>query len=92
MYIITLDGKEEEGAYSVTNEYGEQVLYIFEEEDDAIRFAMMLEEDRNYPSMHVIEVDDDAMLTACREHNYEYNIFSQHDFVIPPDEEENDFI
>lgn len=92
MYIITLDGREEEGAYSVTNEHGEQVLYIFEEEDDATRFAMMLEDDRNYPQMHVIEVDDETILTACKEHDYEYNIFSRHDFVIPPEEEENDFI
>ncbi len=44
MYIITIDGREDEGAYSVRNDYGEQVLYIFEEEDDAVRFAMMLEE------------------------------------------------
>lgn len=92
MYIITLEGREEEGAYSVTNEVGEQVLYMFEDEDDALRFAMMLEDDRDYPPMHVIEVDDDAILSACRENSYEYNIFSQHEFVIPPEEDGNDFI
>ena len=36
MYIITVEGKEKEGAYSVVDEDGEQVLYIFEEEDDAL--------------------------------------------------------
>lgn len=92
MYIITLDGREEEGAYSVTNENGDQVLYLFEEEDDAVRFAMMLEEEKNYPPMHVIEVDDDSILSACVKHNYEYNVFSEYDFVIPPEEEKNDFI
>ena len=34
MHIITIDGKEDAGAYSVQNELGEDVLYIFEEEDD----------------------------------------------------------
>ena len=64
MYILTLAGKEKEGAYSVTNEDGEQVLYLFEEEDDASRFAMMLEE-KDYPELAVIEVDDDLMLKTC---------------------------
>ena len=43
MYILTLEGREDQGAYSVTNEEGRQVLYLFEEEDDCDRFAMMLE-------------------------------------------------
>ena len=34
---------------------------LFEEEDDATRFAMMLEED-GYPEMHIIEVDEDDMM------------------------------
>ena len=38
MFILTIDGKESEGAYSVQNEEGHQVLYLFEEEDDAIRY------------------------------------------------------
>ena len=44
MHIITIDGKEDAGAYSVQNELGGDVLYIFEEEDDAVRYAMMLED------------------------------------------------
>jgi len=34
MHIITVVGKEKEGAYSVIDEDGEQVLYIFMEEDE----------------------------------------------------------
>ena len=40
MFILTIEGKEKEGAYSVANEIGEKVLYIFEEEDDATRYAV----------------------------------------------------
>ena len=61
MYILTVAGKENEGAYSVTTEDGEQILYLFEEEDDAVRYAMMLEEE-DYPEMHVIEVEDEVMI------------------------------
>ena len=44
MYILTIHGKENEGAYSVSDDEGENILYLFEDEDDAIRFAMMLED------------------------------------------------
>ena len=89
MFLITIYGKEKEGAYSVRNEEGEQILYIFQEEDDATRYAMMLEED-GYPEMHVIEVEDDLMLKACNYHDYQYAIFTKNDIVIPP--KDNDFI
>ena len=70
MHIITIDGKEDAGAYSVQNELGEDVLYIFEEEDDAVRYAMMLE-DKGYPEMHVIEVEPATMIAMCETHEYE---------------------
>ena len=53
MFILTLEGKEDEVAYSVQNEDGEHILYLFEQEDDATRYAMMLE-DNDYPDMNVI--------------------------------------
>ena len=40
MFILTVHGKENEGAYSVKNEEGEHVLYLFEQEDDATRYAL----------------------------------------------------
>ena len=57
MFILTIEGREKEGAYSVTDDDGEQIIYLFEEEDDAVRYAMMLE-DNGYPEMHVIEIED----------------------------------
>jgi hypothetical protein len=92
MYIITLDGREEEGAYSVKGEDGDQVLYIWEEEDDATRFALMLE-DKEYPKMNVMEIDDELIIKACELHDYTYIVFTPDDIVIPPDQNtENDFI
>lgn len=90
MFIITLDGKETEGAYSVINEDGEQIIYLFEEEDDATRYAMLLEED-GYPDMHVIEVEDDLMIRTCQSHGYQYTIITPNDIVIPPNTD-HDFI
>ena len=47
MFILTVEGRETEGAYSVQSDDGEQVLYLFEDEDDAIRYALLLE-DQDY--------------------------------------------
>jgi len=86
MFILTLSGKNKEGAYSVTNSEGNQILYIFEQEDDALRFSMMLE-DKDYPELDVVEVDDDLMIQTCEMHEYNYTIITANDLVIPPDED-----
>jgi hypothetical protein len=56
---------------------------MFEEEDDAIRYALMLE-DQDYPEMNVIEVDDDSAINACEMFDYEYNVITTDDIVVPP--------
>jgi|TARA_B100000085_G_C18467517_1_gene481615 hypothetical protein len=86
MFILTLSGKEQEGAYSVTDKDGEQILYIFEQEDDADRFAMMLEERDSYPELSVVEVDDDLIVKTCEMHEYNYAIITKNDLVVPPEE------
>ena len=83
MFILTVKGKEDDGAYSVTNEHGVKVLYIFEEEDDATRFSIMLE-DNDYPEMNVLEVEDELLLYTCEQHEYNYAIITKNDLVIPP--------
>ena len=90
MFILTINGRETERAYSVTNDEGEQILYLFEEEDDPVRYAMMLEEN-DCPEMHVIEIEDDIMIKTCEIHDYRYTIITPNDIVIPPDIE-HDFI
>ncbi|NBV27701.1 DUF3110 domain-containing protein [bacterium] len=83
MFILTIDGKEDEGAYSVIDDNGETILYIFEEEDDAVRYAMMLEEE-GYPEISVIEVDDNLIFQSCEISGYRYAVITKNDIVIPP--------
>ena len=83
MFILTVEGKETEGAYSVTGDDGEQVLYLFEDEEDAIRYALLLE-DQDYTEMHVIEVDGKMVIKTCEMHDYRYSVITRNDIVIPP--------
>ena len=83
MFILTVEGSESEGAYSVNTQDGESVLYLFEDEDDAIRYALLLEE-QDYPEMHVIEVDGKVVIKTCEMHDYRYSVITRNDIVIPP--------
>ena len=85
MFLLTLRDKKEEGAYAVDDGYGDKVLFLFEQEDDAERYAMMLELEKDGDKeMDVIEVDDDLAIKTCRMHNYKYAVITPNDIVIPP--------
>ena len=86
MYILTVHGKETEGAYSVQDDEGENILYLFEEEDDAVRYAMMMGDisDKEPNPMEVIEVDGELAIKTCKMYNYKYAVITPNDIVIPP--------
>jgi len=89
MYILTIKGQEEEGAYAVADDDGERALYLFEEEDDAIRYGGLLEAE-DYPPMSVVDVEEKLAIQTCEVYNYRYVVITKDDFVIPP--RENDII
>ena len=84
MYLLTLKTRREDGAYAVQDKHGDKVLFLFEEEDDATRYAMMIEEDEDEAEMEVIEVDGALAIRTCKMYNYRYAIVSPNDIVIPP--------
>ena len=63
MFLLTLKDRKDDGAYAVENGFGEKVLFLFEEEDDATRYALMLEDDEE-KEMEVVEVDDELDVTT----------------------------
>jgi hypothetical protein len=85
MYLLTLKDRKDDGAYAVQDQYGEKVLFLFEEEDDAVRYALMLEDDEDYQKeMEVVEVDDELAIKTCKLYNYKYAVITPDDIVIPP--------
>ena len=83
MFVLALEGREEEGLYAVEDGDGDRILYLFKEEDDAMRFAGLLEAD-NFPPLMVIEVEDEQTIKICEENKYNYVIIEENDLVIPP--------
>ena len=89
MYLLSIKGKEHEGAYAVNDEDGERALYLFEEEDDAIRYGGLLEAE-DYPPMSIVSIEEELAIQTCEVYNYRYVVITKDDFVIPP--RENDII
>ena len=86
MFLLTLRGKKDDGAYAVQDNFGDKVLFLFEQEDDAVRYAMMMREiagDEETP-MDVVEVDGELAIRTCKVYNYKYAVITPNDFVIPP--------
>ena len=83
VYLLTLNQRQDNGAYAVLNRYGEKVLFMFEEEDDAERYALMLEGEED-SKLDVIEIDDALAIMTCKRYNYKYAVITPNDIVIPP--------
>ena len=83
MFILASKNSAEQGAYAVQDQNGESVLFFFEEEDDADRYAMLLQaqEDR---SLSVIEIEEALAIRTCKMYNYRYAVIKPEDIVIPP--------
>nr|BAR29461.1 hypothetical protein [uncultured Mediterranean phage uvMED]BAR29529.1 hypothetical protein [uncultured Mediterranean phage uvMED] len=83
MFIITLDGHQGEGAYAVHDEHGENVLYLFVDKDDAMRYAGLLEAE-DFPPIVVTKVADKEVISTCEKVNCKYSIITPDVLVIPP--------
>ena len=83
MFLISLKDAEKEGAFSVINEKGEKVVYLFQERDDVSRFAMQLEES-GYPKTEIFEYEEKQLVITCQLTNTKYTIIRPDDIVVPP--------
>ena len=88
MYLLSLKDRRDDGAYAVLNRYGEKVLFMFEEEDDAERYAMMISDDEN-TNLNVVEIDDSLAIMTCKRYNYKYAVITSNDIVVPPPKNDN---
>jgi hypothetical protein len=88
--MFLLASENSTGAYAVVNADGDHVLFLFEEEDDAERYLILLHENNpKHKKLSVVEVDDELALKACDAYNYKYAVIGPEDIVIPPDEDDS---
>ena len=83
MFLLTLKDRKDDGAFAVEDDRGDKVLFLFEEEDDAERYAMQLNENEG-SDMIVMDVDGKLAIRTCKMYNYKYAVITPDDIVIPP--------
>jgi len=85
MFLLSLQHRKDDGAFAVQDSNGDKVLFLFEEEDDAERYKLMLQDEENDTerTMEIIEVADDLAIKTCSMYNYKYAVITPDDLVIP---------
>ena len=90
MFLLTLKDRKDDGAFAVEDDSGDKVLFLFEQEDDAERYAMQLNETEG-SNMIVIDVDGKLAIKTCKMYNYKYAVITPDDIVIPPRSSNDNF-
>lgn len=85
MFVIVQKNKEDSGAFSICDDNGEQVVLIFVQEDDALRYTMQLD-DIGFPPTKILEFDDVKVIKMCELMNQKYTVITPYDIVIPPED------
>lgn len=85
VYILLFNaGTDNEGIHTIQIGDRNKVL-MFEEEDDAARYAMMLEA-QDFPEAIVEEIPLEEVEDFCREAGYDWEIVEGGKLAIPPEE------
>lgn len=77
-------GTENEGIHTIQMGDRNKVL-MFEEEDDATRFAVLLEA-QDFPPASVEAMDDEEIKEFCQSVDYDWELVAAGDLAIPPEQ------
>jgi hypothetical protein len=84
VYVILFNARtENEGIHSIQAE-DQNIIMMFAEEDDAHRYAMMLEA-QDLPNPTVEPIDSEEIEEFCQSANYECILVEEGMLVVPPD-------
>ena len=76
------------GIYAIKEGKRRKTVTVFEDYDDAERYALMLEGEEDN-KLDVIEIDDALAILTCKRYNYKYAVITPNDIVIPPPKNDN---
>ena len=82
MFILT--ATDTGGVYAVSNDKNQKQVHIFEEEDDAFRYAEMLRAVDYEDDLEILQIDANIVAMNCDKYGYHYSVVKKDDLVIPP--------
>ena len=84
VYILLFNANtSDEGIHTIQSGDRDKIL-MFQEEDDATRFAMMLEA-QDFPAPAVEAIDSEEIKLFCEKANYEWEIIESGKLAVPPE-------
>lgn len=84
VYVMLYNaGTANEGIHTIQTKNGHTVL-MFESEDDALRFALMLEA-QDFPVPTVDPIDAEEIKAFCMSAGYEWRMIAAGDLQLPPE-------
>jgi|TARA_B100000073_G_scaffold268494_1_gene228107 hypothetical protein len=87
MFVLTDDATG--GVYAVKDDSdGRQVVTMFVDKDDAVRYYSLLEANGFARALTVTEVESDVVKDNCAMHGYMFTIITPDDIIVPPPEED----
>ena len=72
------------GVYAVNNKANKKrTVLIWEDEDDAERYKVLLDANGFDDELEVTEVDEQMIVRNCEAFDYDYSIIDKNNFVVP---------
>ena len=84
VYILLFNARTENEGIHTIQMGGRNKILMFESEDDATRFALLLEA-QDFPVPTVEAMDSGDIEAFCREADYEYEVVGDGMLAIPPE-------
>lgn len=85
VYVLLFNARTENEGIHTLNVDGQDVVLMFEHEDDATRFALMLEA-QDFPEAAVEGMDQAEIEEFCESAGYGYRLVSEGSLAMPPEQ------
>lgn len=84
VYILLYNANTENEGIHTIQEGDRNKILMFQEQDDALRFAMMLEA-QDFPAPVVEAIDSEEIKAFCGKANYDWEIIEAGQLALPPE-------
>ena len=84
VYVLLFNANTNDEGIHTVQEGDRNKILMFQEEDDAVRFAMMLEA-QDFPEPTVEAMDSEEIKAFCEKANYAWEIVESGQLALPPE-------
>jgi hypothetical protein len=84
VYILLYNANTEDEGIHTIQEGDRNKILMFKEQDDALRFSLMLEA-QDFPEPCVEAIDSEEIKAFCEKANYEWEIIESGQLAVPPE-------